>query len=212
MSIIAVAGLGYVGFPLAVEFGKVRKTIGFDLSKEKIESFKRFIDPAGELTEDEIRAAKHLTVTTNPELLSEADYIIVAVPTPIDAARRPDLEPAGQRQPDHRPAPEKRRNRHLRINRLPRRNRGNLHPRTGGELRAALEEGLPRGLFPRAHQPRRQGKHPGDRRKGGLRRRRANPGQGRRPVLVHRLPPASTAPHRSRWQRPPRSSKTPSAT
>ena len=62
MSIIAVAGLGYVGFPLAVEFGKVRKTVGFDLSEQKIESFKHFIDPAGALTKDEICAAKHLTV------------------------------------------------------------------------------------------------------------------------------------------------------
>ena len=93
MSVIAVAGLGYVGFPLAVEFGKVRKAIGFDLAEGKVESFKAYIDPAGELTEDEIRAAKHLVVTTKPELLSEADYIIVAVPTPIDAARRPDLGP-----------------------------------------------------------------------------------------------------------------------
>jgi len=93
MSVIAVAGLGYVGFPLAVEFGKVCKTIGFDLSGEKVESFRRFIDPAGELPEVEIRAATQLIVTTNPGLLSEADFIIVAVPTPIDEARRPDLGP-----------------------------------------------------------------------------------------------------------------------
>lgn len=93
MGTIAVVGLGYVGFPLAVEFGKVRKTIGFDLSEEKVASYKRFVDPTGELPDDDIRAAKQLTVTTDPELIGEADYIIVAVPTPIDEARRPDFGP-----------------------------------------------------------------------------------------------------------------------
>ena len=93
MSVIAVVGLGYVGFPLAVEFGKVRETIGFDLSEEKVESYKRFVDPTGELPSEDIRAAEQLTVTTDPALIAAADYIIVAVPTPIDEARRPDFSP-----------------------------------------------------------------------------------------------------------------------
>ena len=93
MGSIAVVGLGYVGFPLAVEFGKVRETIGFDLSEEKIASYKQFVDPTGELPDDDIRAATRLTVTTDPGLIGEADYIIVAVPTPIDEARRPDFGP-----------------------------------------------------------------------------------------------------------------------
>ena len=93
MGSIAVVGLGYVGFPLAVEFGKVRETIGFDLSEEKIASYKQFIDPTGELPDEDIRAATRLTVTTDPGLIGEADYIIVAVPTPIDEARRPDFGP-----------------------------------------------------------------------------------------------------------------------
>ena len=93
MGTIAVVGLGYVGFPLAVEFGKVRKTIGFDLSAEKVASYKQFVDPTGELPDDDIRAATQLTVTTDPGLIGEADYIIVAVPTPIDEARRPDFGP-----------------------------------------------------------------------------------------------------------------------
>ena len=93
MGTIAVVGLGYVGFPLAVEFGKVRETIGFDLSEEKVASYKQFVDPAGELPDDDIRAATRLTVTTDPGLIGEADYIIVAVPTPIDEARRPDFRP-----------------------------------------------------------------------------------------------------------------------
>lgn len=93
MRTIAVVGLGYVGFPLAVEFGKIRNTIGFDLSDEKIESYKRYVDPTGELSGEDIRSAEQLTVTTDPGLIAEADYIIIAVPTPIDDARRPDFHP-----------------------------------------------------------------------------------------------------------------------
>ena len=93
MGTIAVVGLGYVGFPLAVEFGKVRETIGFDLSEEKVASYRRFVDPTGELPDEDIRAASQLTVTTDPALIGDADYIIVAVPTPIDEARRPDFGP-----------------------------------------------------------------------------------------------------------------------
>ena len=93
MNNIAVIGLGYVGFPLAVEFGKIRDTIGFDLSEEKVESYKHFVDPTGELSSEDIRSAEKLTVTTDPGLIAQADYIIVAVPTPIDDARRPDFRP-----------------------------------------------------------------------------------------------------------------------
>ena len=93
MSIIAVIGLGYVGFPLAVEFGKVHKTIGFDLSEEKVDCYRHLIDPTGELSRDDIRSAENLEVTTDPGLIAQADYIIVTVPTPIDEARRPDFNP-----------------------------------------------------------------------------------------------------------------------
>ncbi|MBU1691479.1 MAG: nucleotide sugar dehydrogenase [Gammaproteobacteria bacterium] len=93
MSIVAVVGLGYVGLPLAVEFGKKIETIGFDLSSEKVESYKRFCDPTGEMSGDDLRAATHLTVTTDPTLIAKADYIIVAVPTPVDKAHQPDFSP-----------------------------------------------------------------------------------------------------------------------
>ena len=91
MSIVAIVGLGYVGLPLAVEFGKQRKTIGFDLSQSKVESYRRFIDPTGEVESQDLRASDQLTVTTDPAALAQADFIIVAVPTPVDSARRPDL-------------------------------------------------------------------------------------------------------------------------
>jgi len=93
MTTVAVIGLGYVGLPLAVEFGKKVRTIGFDLSQQKVDSYRRHVDPTGEVSTDDLRAAKLLHVTTEPAEISEADIIVVAVPTPIDAARQPDFSP-----------------------------------------------------------------------------------------------------------------------
>ncbi len=93
MSAVAVVGLGYVGLPLAVEFGKKRQTIGYDLSRTKVESYKRYIDPTGEVPHDDLRAAAQLLVTSDPAELSHADYIVVAVPTPVDLAHQPDFSP-----------------------------------------------------------------------------------------------------------------------
>jgi UDP-N-acetyl-D-galactosamine dehydrogenase len=93
MANVAVVGLGYVGLPLAVEFGKKHHTIGFDLSEEKVNSYRRHVDPTGEISTEELRAAERLQVTTSPAALREADFIIVAVPTPIDDAHNPDFRP-----------------------------------------------------------------------------------------------------------------------
>ena len=93
MSVVAVVGLGYVGLPLAVEFGKKRKTVGFDLSQSKIDNYRKHIDPTGELSEAELRAAEYLSVSTDPAILSDADYIVIAVPTPVDNAHNPDFRP-----------------------------------------------------------------------------------------------------------------------
>lgn len=93
MDIVAVVGLGYVGLPLAVEFGKKQQTIGFDLSATKIESYKRHIDPTGELSTEKLQEATHLTVSSDPSELSLADYIVIAVPTPVDSAHQPDFSP-----------------------------------------------------------------------------------------------------------------------
>ena len=91
--VIAVVGLGYVGLPLAVEFGKKSATVGFDLSESKIESYRKHIDPTGELATEHLQAARHLTVSTDPSVLKEATYIVVAVPTPVDIAHNPDFTP-----------------------------------------------------------------------------------------------------------------------
>ncbi|MDQ3197032.1 MAG: nucleotide sugar dehydrogenase [Pseudomonadota bacterium] len=93
MQTIAVVGLGYVGLPLAVEFGKKGPTIGFDLSQEKIEAYRKHVDPTGEISSDDLRAAKHLSVTSDPAALHNADFVIVAVPTPVDDAHQPDFGP-----------------------------------------------------------------------------------------------------------------------
>jgi UDP-N-acetyl-D-galactosamine dehydrogenase len=93
MSVIGVVGLGYVGLPLAVEFGKKQKTIGYDLSSDKVENYKRCVDPTGEVSTADLQAANQLTVTTDPAELSQADHIVVAVPTPVDIAHQPDFRP-----------------------------------------------------------------------------------------------------------------------
>ena len=93
MTTIAVIGLGYVGLPLAVEFGKKQKTVGFDLHQEKVDAYARHVDPTGEVSSEDLKAAVHLTCSTDPKVISEADFIIVAVPTPVDEAHQPDFTP-----------------------------------------------------------------------------------------------------------------------
>lgn len=92
-TIVAVVGLGYVGLPLAVEFGKKFRTIGYDLSDEKVAAYRRHVDLTGDVSSEDLCAATGLDCTTDPRRLAEADFIVVAVPTPVDAARRPDLGP-----------------------------------------------------------------------------------------------------------------------
>ena len=90
---VAVVGLGYVGLPLAVEFGKQYSTIGFDLSTAKVAAYQKGVDPTGEVSSDELRAATGLRFTTDASALREADVIVVAVPTPVDEAHQPDFRP-----------------------------------------------------------------------------------------------------------------------
>lgn len=81
--VIAVVGLGYVGLPLAIEFGKKYRTIGYDHSEVKIRAYRAFCDPTGEVPSEDFKAAKYLQCTTDPRHLCEADYLIVAVPTDV---------------------------------------------------------------------------------------------------------------------------------
>lgn len=89
--VVAVVGLGYVGLPLAVAFGHVLPTIGYDRNATKIRLYQSHRDPTGEVTSDEFARAVHISFTDDPMALALADMIIVAVPTPIDRAHNPDL-------------------------------------------------------------------------------------------------------------------------
>ena len=90
---VAVVGLGYVGLPLAAHFGRLQRTIGFDVSAQKIAELRRGFDPAGDVAAGLLKGAERLELGSDPGLLKEADFILVAVPTPVDGARSPDLEP-----------------------------------------------------------------------------------------------------------------------
>ena len=88
---IAIVGLGYVGLPLAVEFGKKMPTIGLDLSPEKVAAYRRHIDQTGEVSTQDLQAATQLQCHSDPAVLQEADFIIVAVPTPVGVGHQPDF-------------------------------------------------------------------------------------------------------------------------
>jgi UDP-N-acetyl-D-galactosamine dehydrogenase len=88
---IGIVGLGYVGLPLAVEFGKHYETTGFDVKPERIAQLRRGRDTTLEVTGAELKAAGHLSVTTDPKRMRSCQVFIVTVPTPIDDYKRPDL-------------------------------------------------------------------------------------------------------------------------
>ncbi|EIM31304.1 nucleotide sugar dehydrogenase [Leptothrix ochracea L12] len=92
-TILAVVGLGYVGLPLAVEFGKKLPTLGFDLSADKVAAYRQHVDPTGEVASADLAAAVHLQCSNDPAVLAQANFIIVAVPTPVDQAHQPDFTP-----------------------------------------------------------------------------------------------------------------------
>lgn len=89
---IAVIGLGYVGLPVAVAFSAHVDTIGFDIKKERIKLLKQHIDVTQSFSAEELKAAP-ITLTSDPSLLKEANFYIITVPTPVDLAKTPNLEP-----------------------------------------------------------------------------------------------------------------------
>ncbi len=91
-AVLSVIGLGYVGLPIALAFAKKIKVIGFDINAERVELMKKNIDPSGELEASEFEGCD-ITFTCDPTTLSQADFHIVAVPTPIDDHNLPDLKP-----------------------------------------------------------------------------------------------------------------------
>ena len=90
---LAIIGLGYVGLPLAVEFGRIRSVVGFDINQLRIDQLKNKEDVTLEVTQEELQVAKFLSLTTNVQELSPCNCFIVTVPTPIDKYKQPDLSP-----------------------------------------------------------------------------------------------------------------------
>ena len=93
MSVVAVIGLGYVGLPLVLAFGRLGRTIGFDIDQGKVDACLRGRDPSGEMSAADMAAAAHAHYTSDAQLLQEADFVVVAVPTPVDDAHIPDFGP-----------------------------------------------------------------------------------------------------------------------
>jgi UDP-N-acetyl-D-galactosamine dehydrogenase len=89
---VSVVGLGYVGLPVAVAFGKIARTVGFDINQKRLAALRGGLDVNGEVESSELRSAD-VVFTDSIEELKRADFHIVTVPTPIDEARRPDLRP-----------------------------------------------------------------------------------------------------------------------
>ncbi len=88
---IGVVGLGYVGLPLAAEFGRKYDTVGFDVKKERLEMLRNGIDVTLETSSEDLRAARYLRYSGNPDDLKNRDIIIITVPTPVDQYKQPDL-------------------------------------------------------------------------------------------------------------------------
>ena len=90
---IAVIGLGYVGLPLAVEFGKIYDTVGFDVNQARIDELKSGTDSTLEVDDAELKSADKLSYTLSLDDIADCNIYIVTVPTPIDDYKRPDLSP-----------------------------------------------------------------------------------------------------------------------
>jgi UDP-N-acetyl-D-galactosamine dehydrogenase len=90
---IAIIGLGYVGLPLAVEFGKTSSTVGFDINAERISELRDGVDRTLECSSDELAEAKHISYTHQLEDIADCNTYIVTVPTPVDSSKQPDLSP-----------------------------------------------------------------------------------------------------------------------
>jgi UDP-N-acetyl-D-glucosamine/UDP-N-acetyl-D-galactosamine dehydrogenase len=93
MEKIGIIGLGYVGLPLAVEFGKVIDVVGFDINRERIQELQRGIDRTREVTTEELKGSSHLRYAFDPKDLSNVNFFIITVPTPVDEFKKPDLRP-----------------------------------------------------------------------------------------------------------------------
>lgn len=93
MDKIGIIGLGYVGLPLAAEFGKVMDVVGFDINKDRIEELKKGFDRTREVGPEELKSSTKLTYSSDKNDLRQVNYFIITVPTPVDESKKPDLRP-----------------------------------------------------------------------------------------------------------------------
>ena len=91
---VAVIGLGYVGLPLATEFGKLRSVVGFDINQARIDALEKGYDATLEVSPEELQEASHLRFTACVDDIADCNVFIVTVPTPVDEHKRPDLDAA----------------------------------------------------------------------------------------------------------------------
>ena len=178
----------------------------------RIEALRRGRDATLEVAEEELLAAAGLRFTNALPDLADCNVYIVTVPTPIDDHKRPDLASADQRLAHGRHGAQARRHRHLRVDRLSRSDGRGLRADPGAGFRPDVQRGLFRRLQPGAHQPRRQASSGGDHQEGHLGIDAGNRGFRRRALSPRSSLPARTRRRASRWRRPRKSSKTPSAT
>ena len=136
---IAIIGLGYVGLPLAVEFGKSRPVVGFDINLARIAELQSGKDSTLEVTSEDLVAAKQLSYSNRLEDIADCGVFIVTVPTPIDKANRPDLTPLVKASETVGKVDEGRRRRDLRIHGLSRLHRGSLRSGSGKAFRPQVQ-------------------------------------------------------------------------
>ena len=184
LATVAVVGLGYVGLPVAVAFGKHRRTIGYDLSKRRVENLKHMVDTTGEVSTADLIEAKYLKPTAHAADLQYADFIIVAVPTPINAARQPDLSPLESASEAV--------GRHMKQGATVI-YESTVYPGATEEVCVPIlekasgmrwKQDFHVGYSPGAHQPRRQGTRVYQDHQGGVGRRRGHAGEGRRALRL----------------------------
>ena len=95
MNKICIIGLGYVGLPLAIEFGKKNRTVGFDVNKQRIDQLNELIDVTGESSKHEIQSALKLSFTSNVDDIKSSNIYIISVPTPVNANNKPNIKIKG---------------------------------------------------------------------------------------------------------------------
>ena len=197
----AVIGLGYVGLPVALALArKFTPVIGFDIAPRRIAALRAGQDVTGEVGKAELGDST-LRLTDDPDALAAASFVVVTVPTPIDAERRPDLRAVDQCLRADRAAAQAGNGRRLRIDGLSRAYPRGVRAVARASFGAEARDRFQARLFARAHQSRRQAAPARNHRQDRRRRGRGDAGAGRRGLWPDRRRPACIAPLRSKSPR-----------